>query len=279
MAIDITLVGQRGRTVEKSWTSKDVLLYAIAVGGGLGHPEEELEFTTENFEIEQKVFPSFICVAATAPLPDGLNIDFTRMLHAEMSFRLLDDIRIENQVLATSTIAGIYDKGSGALVSTKTEVVDTKTGKALAELTSGLFLRGEGGFGGDRGPQDSWERPERSPDFEVEYETRPEQALLYRLTGDRNPLHTNPVFASKAGFPAPILHGMCSYGFTSRALLHKVANSEPSLFGGMSARFTKAVALGETLTVQIWRTEDGALFRTLDEAGDTIIDRGRMTLR
>ena len=111
------------------------------------------------------------------------------------------------------------------------------------------------------------------------YPTRLDQALLYRLTGDRNPLHSNPEFARQAGFERPILHGMCTYGFTARALLHAVADSDPDHFGGFSARFSKTVDPGDTLTVSIWRTEDGALFQTAKQTGDIVVDRGVMTLR
>lgn len=279
MAIDFDYVGRAGEPTEKSWTVKDTLLYAVAVGAGHGDPSKELEFTTENSSIAHRVLPSFICVAAGGRLPAGFSIDMTRMLHAEMSFELLGDLPSEGSVVSTARVDGIYDKGSGALISTVTDVVDTATGQPLARLGSGLFIRGAGGFGGDRGPSDGWQLPDRTPDVVVHYETLPEQALIYRLTGDRNPLHSDPVFAQRAGFAAPILHGMCTYGFTARALLHAVADSDPSAFGGMYGRFTKPVPLGEALDIQIWRTEDGGVFRTLDSHGDVVIDRGRATLR
>lgn len=279
MAIDVSYVGRTGTPSDRSWESKDALLYAIAVGAGHGDPSRELEFTTENSQVPQRVLPSFICVAAGGRLPDGFSIDMTRMLHAEMGFELHGELPTAGEVTSVTGIEGIWDKGSGALVSTSTEVVDRETGAPVARLGSGLFVRGEGGFGGDRGPKDGWTLPDRGPDSTVEYETLPEQALLYRLTGDRNPLHSDPVFARRAGFDAPILHGMCTYGFTGRALLHEVAKSDPGSFGSMYARFSKTVPLGARLTVQIWRTDDGAVFRTLDGAGDVVLDRGRMGLR
>ena len=132
---------------------------------------------------------------------------------------------------------------------------------------------------GERGEDAPWARPDREPDAQIVYPTRLDQALLYRLTGDRNPLHSNPEFARQAGFERPILHGMCTYGFTARALLHAVADSDPDHFGGFSARFSKTVDPGDTLTVSIWRTEDGALFQTAKQTGDIVVDRGVMTLR
>lgn len=279
MAIDLEYVGKSGEPTERSWTVKDTLLYAVAVGAGHSDPSHELEFTTENSTVEHRVLPSFICVASGGRLPEGFTFDGTRMLHAEMSFELLGDLPAEGSVVSTARIDGIYDKGSGALISTVTDVVDAQSGALLARLGSGLFIRGDGGFGGDRGPKDDWAAPDRQPDVTVSYDTLPEQALLYRLTGDRNPLHSDPVFAQRAGFPAPILHGMCSYGITARALLHIVADSDPAVFGGMYGRFSKPVQLGETLTVEVWKTDGGALFRTRDSLGDIVIDRGRVSLR
>lgn len=279
MVVDLSFVGKSGGTFERSWTSKDALLYAVSVGAGLGDPSRELEFTTENSTVPQRVLPSFVCVGGGGSMPEGFSIDMTRMLHAEMGFELLADLKPEGSLRSSGMISGIYDKGSGALVQTQSEAVDPESGDVVARLTSGMFLRGEGGFGGDRGPSDDWALPDREPDTTITYETRPEQALLYRLTGDRNPLHSDPEFARQAGFDKPILHGMCSYGFTARAILHGVAGSDPSQFGGMYARFSKTVLPGEALTVQMWLEDDGAKFRTLNPAGETVLDRGRATLR
>ncbi|WP_142060202.1 MaoC family dehydratase [Pseudarthrobacter sp. B4EP4b] len=280
MTLDTSHVGRSGAMVERSWTASDALLYAVAVGAGSADPTKELEFTTENSAgIDQQVLPSFICVAAGAPLPEGLDIDFTKMLHAEMGFLLYKDVPVDGKVTSTTTVRSIYDKGSGALVSTVTEVLDAATKEPVAQLDSALFIRGAGGFGGDRGPRDPWQLPDREPDETITASTLKEQALIYRLTGDRNPLHSDPEFANKAGFPRPILHGMCTYGFTARILLHAAADSNPSKFGSMSARFSKTVEPGETLTVQVWHDEAGALFRTLNENGEVVLDMGRLTHR
>lgn len=279
MAIDLDFVGRSGEPVERTWTTDDALLYAVAVGAGQGDPSRELEFTTENSEVTHRVLPSFICVAARGQQPAGFKVDMTKMLHADMSFELFQDVPAEGHTRSTSTITGIFDKGSGALVQSTTEVEDAATGAPLGRLISGQFVRGEGGFGGDRGPKDDWVLPDREPDEIVHYETRPEQALIYRLTGDHNPLHSDPAFAARSGFAAPILHGMCTYGFSARALLHAAAGSDPSRFGKMYGRFSKTVQLGESFDIQVWRTDDGALFRTLDSHGDVVIDRGRFNFR
>src|SRR5260370_742113 len=135
------------------------------------------------------------------------------------------------------------------------------------------------GCGGDRGPSDGWQRPDREPDHRVVQPTRPEQALLYRLSGDRNPLHADPKFAARGGFSRPILHGLCTYGVTGRALLHAVCGSDPARFRSMSGRFSRPVLPGDTLVVSIWLPQDSgdtALFQTVTEDGNVVIDHGRM---
>jgi acyl dehydratase len=281
MALDHSLVGVAGEPHERSWTSADALLYAVAVGAGLGDPLRELEFTTENSAgIEQKVLPTFGVLVARggAGRPLG-SFDRARLVHAEQAFELHRPLPVAGTARTASTVTGIYDKGSGALVVTQNVAVDAATGDPLVTSTSSAFISGEGGFGGERGPRDGserWESPERDPDLRIEQPTRPEQALLYRLTGDRNPLHTDPKFAARGGFSVPILHGLCTYGITGRALLHALCDSDPARFGSMSGRFTRPVLPGETLIVSIWREDGGALFQTAKQDGTVVIDRGRM---
>ncbi len=285
MALDHSLIGVAGEPHERSWTSTDALLYAIAVGAGLGDPLRELEFTTENSAgIEQKVLPTFgVLVARGGGAGRALGtFDWAMLVHAEQAFELHRPLPAAGTTRTTSTVTGIYDKGSGALVVTESVAVDAETGDPLVTSTSSAFIRGEGGFGGERGPREgggAWKRPEREPDLRVEEPTRPEQALLYRLTGDRNPLHTDPQFAARGGFSRPILHGLCTYGVTGRALLHAMCDSDPARFGGMSGRFTSPVLTGETLVVSVWREDGGALFQTAKQDGTVVIDRGRVRVR
>jgi acyl dehydratase len=187
---------------------------------------------------------------------------------------------VAGTVRTTSTVTGIYDKGSGALVVSENRAVDAASGEPLVTTRGGVFIRGEGGFGGERGSDQPWERPEREPDHTVVLQTRPEQALIYRLSGDRNPLHVDPKFAARGGFDRPILHGLCTYGVTGRALLHSLCGSDPARFGSMYGRFSRPVWPGDTLTVSIWLTDDNsALFQTTRPDGTVVIDRGRFQTR
>jgi len=281
MSLDHSLVGVPSEPQERSWTSTDALLYAVGVGAGLGDPLQELEFTTENSEgVTQQVLPTYAVLIAQARLGRKLgDFDPALLVHAEQGFELHRPLPVQGTVRTVATVTGIYDKGSGALVASENVAVNAATGDKLVTSRSSVFIRGEGGFGGDRGPSDGWRRPEREPDHRVLQPTRPEQALLYRLSGDRNPLHADPKFAARGGFSRPILHGLCTYGVTGRALLRGVCGSDPARFLSMSGRFSRPVLPGDTLAVSIWLPEDSgntALFQTATEDGNVVIDHGRM---
>jgi acyl dehydratase len=282
MSLDHSLIGVPSESRERSWTSKDALLYAIGVGAGLGDPLRELEFTTENCEgIEQKVLPTYGVLLAQAPAARSLG-DFDRamLVHAEQYVELHRPLPVEGTVRTSATVTGIYDKGSGALVETEGVAVDPATDEPLITIRSSTFIRGEGNFGGDRGTSQPWQLPDRDPDHRVFEQTRPEQALLYRLSGDRNPLHVDPKFAARGGFSRPILHGLCTYGVTGRVLLHELCGGDPARFVSMGGRFSAPVLPGESLVVSIWRGEDDtASFQTAKEDGTVVIDRGRARYR
>ena len=286
MSLDHSLVGVPSEPQERSWTSTDALLYAVGVGAGLGDPLQELEFTTENSEgVTQQVLPTYAVLIAQARVGRKLgDFDPALLVHAEQGFELHRPLPVQGTVRTVATVTGIYDKGSGGLVASENVAVDAATGDKLVTSRASLFIRGEGGFGGDRGPGDGWRRPDREPDRRVVQPTRPEQALLYRLSGDRNPLHADPKFAARGGFSRPILHGLCTYGVTGRALLHAVCGSDPARFLSMSGRFSRPVLPGDTLVVSIWlpsgtradQPSDTALFQTATEDGNVVIDHGRM---
>jgi acyl dehydratase len=282
------LVGEAGEPHERSWTSKDALLYAVGVGAGLGDPLEELQFTTENTSgVTQQVLPTFAVLISQAAVRRKLgDFDWALLVHAEQAFELHRPLPVDGTVRTVSTVTGMYDKGSGALITVENQAVDAGTGEPMVTARSSTFIRGEGGFGGDRGSSEPWERPDRPADHEITLETRPEQALIYRLSGDRNPLHADPKFAARGGFARPILHGLCTYGVTGRALLHGLCGSDPARFASMSGRFTRPVLPGDALTVSMWITDGAAdngvgraLFQTATQDGTVVIDRGTMQFR
>lgn len=279
MALDFEVVGVESEPFTRSWTSTDALLYALGVGAGLGDPLRELEFTTENSEgVTQQVLPTYGVLATRGGRPRRLG-DFDRALlvHAEQDLTLHRPLPVEGSVQVTSCVTGMYDKGSGALVVTESVAREPSSGDPVVTTRASTFIRGEGGFGGDRGPSDPWERPSRPPDEQVTYETRPEQALLYRLSGDRNPLHADPTFAARGGFSRPILHGLCTYGFTGRALLHALCGSDPARFGSMHGRFSRPVLPGDALTVSMWVDGEEARFQTATSDGTVVLDHGRFS--
>jgi acyl dehydratase len=279
MPLDRSLVGETSEQATHAWGSTDAILYALGVGAGAGDPLAELAFTTENsHDVTQQVLPTYAVLAARGGPRRRLgDFDPARVVHAEQSFELHRPLPVQAEVTVTSTVTGMYDKGKGALVAMRHEALDSG-GKPLITSASSIYISGEGGFGGDRGDSNPWERPDRAPDHQVTYPTRPDQALLYRLSGDRNPLHSDPAFARRAGFARPILHGLCTYGFTGRALLHTLCGSDPARFRSMYGRFQRPVLPGQSLTISMWLDGPGrALFQTATEDGIVVIDRGVTT--
>jgi acyl dehydratase len=275
MSLDLDSVGRQSAAEPFSWTERDTLLYAVSVGAGQA-PDQELALTTENTEgVAQSVVPSFAAVVSQQVLRPSIgNFDRSKLVHAEQRFELHRPLTPAGAVISTARVADIEDKRSGALVWTETQTVDAKTGESWITSLSASFIRGEGGFGG--GPSSlsqPWEPRLEAPDHEVALQLRPEQALLYRLNGDRNPLHSDPSFAERGGFERPILHGMCTFGFTCRALIATMGG-RPESMRSMGGRFTAPVLPGDSLTVQVWRHGSSASFRTLRGDGTVVIDRG-----
>src|SRR5437868_2072328 len=276
MPLNPDAVGSKTKPGRSSWDSKDALLYALGVGCGV----DDLAFVTENSHgVDQQVLPTMGVVLGTpgsSPFEKVGEIDWTMLLHGEQSIELHAPIPVAGTVESVAEIVGIYDKGSGAVIVMETESKDAESGEPMWTTRSATFIRGAGGFGGDRGPSGKRNAaPERSPDREVTYTTREDQALIYRLSGDRNPLHSDPTFAAAAGFERPILHGLCTYGFTGRALLSALCGGDPARFKKMDARFSASVYPGDDLTIRIWDTGDGeAVFQTVRPGDQVVIDGG-----
>jgi len=293
MGLNPDAVGATSEPFERSWDSKDALLYALGVGAGTLDPTGfELDLTTENsVGVTQRVLPTFTTIVGQGggALTSIGDFDPAMLVHGEQAIRLHGEIPTEGTVSITTKVAGMYDKGSAGLVVLESESRHAGSGELAFTNRTTLFIRGAGGFGGPRNPEGDAESalaaeplPSSEPDEVVSYATRPDQALLYRLSGDRNPLHSDPTFAKRAGFDRPILHGLCTYGFTGRALVHTVCGSDPARFGAMRARFSKPTMPGDTLTVSVWDIGDSMpgvyRFRTGTQRGETVIDAGLFTL-
>ena len=237
-----------------SWTSSDVLLYHLAIGG------HELRHTLETANLQ--VFPSFGVVAPTFHETDpppldlpGCDISLSQVVHGSQEVSVRAAIPTEGTATLRTRITDVWDKGKAAVIWQE-GIASSNDGTELWRVKSSIFVRGEGGFGGERGDTTSVEIPDRAPDVARDFEVSPQQALLYRLCGDRNPLHADPDFAKAAGFPAPILHGLCTYGIVLREVTEALLGGDATAVGSFGARFTGVVFPGETIHVRAWELDD-----------------------
>lgn len=279
MSIDPNAIGATMEPQLVEWTDRDTMLYALGVGAGTA----DLSLTTENSHgITQQVLPTYAVIACAgfSALSKIGTFNVGLLLHGSQQIRLFSPLPAAGGLRVVSEVADIQDKGEGknAVVVLLARGSDPKTSAVVVETLTTLVIRGAGGFGGEPGQRPpAPEIPEREPDSRTALPTREDQALIYRLSGDRNPLHSDPWFAAEmAGFPKPILHGLCTYGVAGRALVAELANGDASKITTVGARFTSPVFPGETLTTSMWRTEPGhAVFRTeaagSDDSGPRIV--------
>ena len=197
------------------------------------------------------VVPPFPALTGIIGL-EGVDINLAMLLHGEQYLELYRPIPVEGKLTSYPKIAALYDKGKGALIEIEVVTRDTKEEPVFLNRF-GVFIRGEGGFGGDKGPEPGFVPPEREPDKVLSLPTLPQQALLYRLSGDFNPLHADPNFAAMGGFPRPILHGLCTMGFACRAVLREYCNNDPARFKAMKVRFSRHVFPGENIVTEMWQ--------------------------
>jgi len=265
-----------------SWGEEDVILYNLGVGAG-DPPDDPAELKYA-YEADLRAVPAFgtippFAVMMSLGAVDGLDLELSRVLHGDQTLTVHAPIPTSGTVTQSGKVVEVYDKGKGALIVL--EIVSTleKTGEALFTNRSGVYVRGEGGFGGDPGPAAGNPAPERDPDFVVESKTLPQQALLYRMaSGDKNPLHADPGFAAFAGFERPILHGLCTYGIVCKAVVESALGGDSTRVREYAARFTGHVFPGETLVTSIWSEPDRHVFSaTTKERGSTVLSNAAIT--
>ncbi|WP_112469385.1 MaoC/PaaZ C-terminal domain-containing protein [Streptomyces triticisoli] len=253
---------------EISWTTRDVLLYHLSLGAGSDPATDpELHLT---FERDLTVLPTFAVVAGSGisagetsvmsmDLP-GIDIDLGRILHAGQELTVHRPLPASGSATVSSRIAEVWDKGKAAVIVLESAAADPQ-GEALWTTTMQIWARGEGGFGGDPGPETPWSAPDRPADTVLDTPTTPRQALLYRLNGDLNPLHADPEFARAAGFDRPILHGLASYGLVCKALVDGLLDGDVTRLNQLSVRFAGPLLPGETIRTEVWRDAERLLLR------------------
>ena len=243
--------------IEFSWTSNDIQLYHLGLGAGADPMDaRELRYLVDD---TPQVLPTFGNVAATfhATKPPtvqfpGIDIELSKVLHASERIEVPAPLPASGSGKAVTRFTEIWDKGKAAVIWSET-TVSAPDGTLLWTQKRSIFARGEGGFGGERGPSSSDGAPDRAPDLEVDVPILPQQALLYRLCGDRNPLHSDPEFAAAAGFNQPILHGLCTYGMVCKAITDAMLDGDATAVAAYGARFAGVAFPGETLKVGIWK--------------------------
>ena len=275
MPIDVeAALGSSLPSRQFAWDEDRVILYHLGLGAG-APPTDPLELSY-TYEGNLSVLPSFGTVAAysamaAASMARGVDINWALVLHGEQDLEIRRPIPRSGEVTIQPRVAHIYDKGRAALMVVEVTSTDQQTGEVLFINRSSLFIRGEGGWGGNPGPKASNQAPSREPDHIIRSPTLPQQALLYRLSGDKNPLHADPAFAALGGFDRPILHGLCTYGVVCKAAVDTVLGGDPARARRYRARFAGVVFPGETVTTRMWEEGDKVLLEAVVEDRDAIV--------
>lgn len=276
-----SLMALQAQDHRSAYTDRDAMLYALSIGMGRDPADApEHAFVVEHGGL--RTVPTFATVVGQTGLTQRSGLDFTKVVHAEQELAFHAPLPPAAQLQSDARILRVVDKGpgKGAYVTTRTELREATRGKLLCTSTSTILARGDGGIGSTGGaPPAPHELPTRTPDFVVPFKTRSDQGLWYRLNGDRNPLHTEAAAAQRLGFPAPILHGLCTYGIACRAVLRVACDYDPARLRSFAVRFTQPVLIGETLVTEVWLDGDLASFRCRAPERDVVVlDRGRALL-
>ncbi len=264
--------------IRQTLTRRDTMLYAASIGLGQDPMDEgQLRFVYEKNLLAMPSMAVVLGYPGTWLAHPDTGVDYVKVVHGEQGIVLHKPLPVEGELIGKSRVTGIIDKGEGkgALLYSDRDVIDAKTGDLIATTTSTTFMRGNGGIGGPGCPAKPVHAiPERAPDAVVSLTTRPEQAVFYRLSGDYNPLHIDPGVAAKAGFPRPILHGLCTYGVVCHALVKALGGYDPARMKAMDGRFSSPVFPGETIVTEVWKAE-GAFRAKVAERDIVVVNNGK----
>jgi len=273
MALNLETVGKVWGPYESTYNERDLIIYAL----GIGFTKEELEYVYEGAK-GFKAFPTYgVCLPSNAGAEAFLSTkaNFVMVVHGEQTLEIQNPLPRSGSVMTTAVIEGIYDKGSGALIVMRFDSQD-KNGTPICRNWVGAFVRGAGGFGGGPQPKkDIPALPQRDPDFVFPAQTEVNQAALYRMSGDRNPLHIDPGVARTVGFKEPILHGLCTYGVICRRFVQEVFHGDSGKIKSYAARFSSPVIPGESLRTKVWRVRPELfLLEVYNVQGEAVLRNG-----
>ncbi|MFH1139428.1 MAG: MaoC/PaaZ C-terminal domain-containing protein [Pseudomonadota bacterium] len=251
--VDLSVIGRQTEPRWFEYTFKDVALYALGVGASTA----ELPYIYENTPGGIRVLPTYAVIPAMFAYPPLGDIDLSRFLHGEQGIRLFRPLPPQGKIMIVGEVTDIWDKGKAAVYNIKVVGRD-EAGRELFEAVFTNFYLGAGGFGGNPGPKAVPAAPPegQAPDFSIPYRVAENQAALYRLNGDLNPLHIDPDFARRGGQEQPILHGLCTFGIAGRNIVNAVLGGDPTRLKSFKARFTSVVYLGDALTTDIWKKDE-----------------------
>ena len=266
------IMSMTSENVEISYSDKDSILYSLGVG--LGNDPMNMAELKYVYENSQVALPSMATnFQYHSPLLLKANINFILVVHGEQKLSFTNPLPVSGDFISNAKVIGCYDKGAGkgAIIEVETTINQKKDNTEICKLVSTTFARGDGGFGGPESPKNEIFKPEGDPDFVHEIKTKPDQALIFRLSGDYNPLHSDPNFAKTAGFEKPILHGMCTYGIACRSLVESVCKGDAKRLKKFDCRFSSPVYPGETIVTEMWKNDSKVYYQSKVKERDKIV--------
>ena len=266
------IMSMTSENVEISYSDKDSILYSLGVG--LGNDPMNMAELKYVYENSQVALPSMATnFQYHSPLLLKANINFILVVHGEQKLSFTNPLPVSGDFISNAKVIGCYDKGAGkgAVIDVETTIKLKRDNTEICKLVSTTFARGDGGFGGPESPKSKIFRPEGDPDFVHEIKTKPDQALIFRLSGDFNPLHSDPNFAKTAGFEKPILHGMCTYGIACRSLVESVCEGDAKRLKKFDCRFSSPVYPGETIVTEMWKNGSKVYYQSKVKERDKIV--------